>query len=635
MIEFQHIFGNRTKRQYGLFSNLIYNMKVTLEFDKKLFYYQILPVVPSLAAAYLGTLIPSEVVRVLQEKWEVSQMVIYICLLTFIMFFCNMISKGMLVYLMRCGNNISIFFSRKCFRKMMQLDYDLLERPEEQKLIGNAWQAMRNSYNFVQACEAIPQCAIALLGVVFYGIVIGQKSIILVVMMMFSVVMSMWLLSVARKKHGKYHAKLSRYSKEAAYISRQAVESGAGKDIRIYNMADWFLKKYDEALDNMDSIFASIHNWYFLRSLSDALIGLVVDILAWSYLIYLLINGQLTTAEFVFYLGLISGFGAYLETLIRRAMNLAPMSVSISYIREFLELENHWGTGEGRKCSINTQEPMTVELRDVSYTYPGKDEPTLSHINMKIKAGEKIALLGLNGAGKTTLVKLICGFYHPTKGVILVNGKPLTDYDREDYYKSISVLFQDTTLLPVTLDRNLTGQQPEEIDRKRLEWALSMSGFLEKYNSLSKKGESLLVREVNEESLDFSGGEKQKALFARALYKSSQLLILDEPTAALDPIAENQLYLAFSEATEGRTSIYISHRLSSTRFCDRIILLEHGRIIEEGTHDSLMAKDSRYAELFAVQSKYYKEQEKKKQLSSLMGDTYTEDNSEKEGIFHE
>ena len=162
-----------------------------------------------------------------------------------------------------------------------------------------------------------------------------------------------------------------------------------------------------------------------------------------------------------------------------------------------------------------------------------------------------------------------------------------------------------------------------------------MSGVLDKYQDLPEKGNTLLVRELNEGTLDYSGGEKQKLLFARALYKRSQLMILDEPTAALDPISENELYQNFSKAAEGRTSVYISHRLSSTRFCDRIILLENGTVVEEGTHDSLMEGSTRYAQLFELQSRYYREQEEKKKRSAIMGDIYVEDAGEKEGIFHE
>ena len=172
-----------------------------------------------------------------------------------------------------------------------------------------------------------------------------------------------------------------------------------------------------------------------------------------------------------------------------------------------------------------------------------------------------------------------------------------------------TVLFQDSTLLPLSLDRNLTGQSPEQIDRRKLDWALELSGFKNKYEGLSQKGETVLVREANSEAIDFSGGELQKMMFARALYKEAPIMILDEPTAALDPIAEDQMYQNFAKAAVGKTCIYISHRLSSTRFCDRILLLEKGKVVEEGTHEELMGLNGKYAHLYEVQSKYYKEQE--------------------------
>ena len=203
--------------------------------------------------------------------------------------------------------------------------------------------------------------------------------------------------------------------------------------------------------------------------------------------------------------------------------------------------------------------------------------------------------------------------YQPTQGEILVNDILVSEYTREEYDALISALFQDSALMPLSLDTNLTGQQGRK-DKKRLQEALELSGFLRRYEELSQKGETMLVRETNEQATDFSGGEKQKLLFARALYKQAPLLILDEPTAALDPIAENELYLKYSKAARNRTSVFISHRLSSTRFCDRIILLEDARIREEGTHDELMKQKGRYAELFEIQSKYYKDENSKREV---------------------
>ncbi|MDE6219295.1 MAG: ABC transporter ATP-binding protein/permease, partial [Lachnospiraceae bacterium] len=224
--------------------------------------------------------------------------------------------------------------------------------------------------------------------------------------------------------------------------------------------------------------------------------------------------------------------------------------------------------------------------------------------------------------------------YHPTEGEILLNDIPIEQFNRDEYYSLVSVLFQDATMLALSLDENLTGQNPEEIDRKQLEQALRLSNFASVYEKLADKGGTPLVREINKTATDFSGGEKQRMLFARTLYQDTPLVILDEPTAALDPIAENELYLNYGKSMENRTSVYISHRLSSTRFCDRILLLEHGEIIEEGTHESLLAGRTRYAELFEVQSQYYKEESERKRKSELMDDAY-ESNVEKRGVFDE
>ena len=318
--------------------------------------------------------------------------------------------------------------------------------------------------------------------------------------------------------------------------------------------------------------------------------------------------------EFVFYMGLLGGFGSYFGQAVYGVLSLNSVDTSIGYIREFLDLsESLWdkeGIG-GQKLAFIKKAGLKVELKQVGYTYPGAKKPVLSDISLVIHPGERLALIGLNGQGKTTLVKLLCGFYHPTEGQILLNDIPADRFKREEYYELVSVLFQDFCMLPMTLNKNLTGHFGKEINKEKLTWALKMSGFYEKYESLPEKGETLLVREANKDALDFSGGERQKMLFARALYKEAPFVILDEPTAALDPIAENELYMKFGKAVKGRTCVYISHRLSSTRFCDRICLLSGGKIIEEGTHEDLMEKKGKYAEIYEVQSQYYREQDRR------------------------
>ena len=594
------------RKKYSLSRNIIFHLKSAKQWNKWVCYFQFLDVVPNMAATFLGIWLPSLIVSELQGGVSLKALMASIIIVSLGMLISNVIDTGMTQYLYRNGLSLTLYYDKLAFEKIMKIDYDLLESKDVRKLVGNVWDTLRNEFAIRWSVTSMPVLIVSVFSSVLYGVLLCRVNWVLVLMLIVTIGVNAFLLRQVRDVHGKNHKELSRYTKAVSYISRHAMERSDGKDIRIYQMQDWFLEKYDAAISGMDRIYGKIHTQYFFRKFKELGFGFIVELFSYGYLTYLLSKGRLSVSEFVFSVGLVRTFLANFSTLIYMVQNLNNIHAFLTYIRKLLDLPE-----KEEKEVFHTDRTKGAEItfKDVSFRYPDADTEVLSNINITIHSNEKLALIGLNGAGKTTFVKLLCGFYKPTKGEILVNGIPQSEYDRDEYVSLVSTLFQDSMLFPVTVDENLTGSVPTQTDTKRLAYVLKLSGFEKRYESFPQGGGTKMVREANENATDLSGGEKQKLLFARALYKKAPLMILDEPTAALDPIAENELYLRYGEAAKNRTVVFISHRLSSTRFCDRIALLEGTHIIEEGTHEELLLKGGRYAELFEMQSKYYREGE--------------------------
>lgn len=285
---------------------------------------------------------------------------------------------------------------------------------------------------------------------------------------------------------------------------------------------------------------------------------------------------------------------------------LKKQSLDISIVREALDYPEVFKFENGEDLIIDRNKKYTIELKNVSFRYPGKEKNIFTNINLTIKPNEKIAIVGLNGAGKTTLVKLICGYYDPTEGEILLNGVNIKTYNREQYYKMFSAVFQHFSLLAGSVATNV-AQTEDNINYELVYECIEKAGLKEKIESLPDKYETKLNREVYEDATNLSGGETQRLMLARALYKDAPIVVLDEPTSALDPIAEADIYNKYNELAKNKSSLFISHRLASTRFCDRILFIADESIAEEGTHDELLKLGGKYAKLFEVQSQYYRD----------------------------
>jgi len=390
------------------------------------------------------------------------------------------------------------------------------------------------------------------------------------------------------------------------YIVRRAKDKSLAKDIRLFGMGPWLSDVFTATFRLYRAFNGRASGVNLLGDIADAMLALARNGVAYIYLVGLVINGGLTAPEFLLFFTAIGGFTTWVSGVLGGVNTLHVQSLELSILRELLDYPEPFKFEDGKPLSPDTDNPYELRLNNVSFRYPEADENNLSNISLTIRPGEKLAIVGLNGAGKTTLIKLACGLLDPTSGEVLLNGQDIRQYNRRDYYKHFTAVFQEHSLLPCSIAENIA--QELEPDTQKVKTAAEKAGLAEKIESLPKGYQTPLTKEVHEDGTELSGGETQRLLLARALYKNAPIIILDEPTAALDPIAESEIYGKYHQLTAGRTSIYISHRLASTRFCDRVILIEDGAITETGTHQELIAAKGRYAELYDIQSHYYKDE---------------------------
>ncbi len=375
-------------------------------------------------------------------------------------------------------------------------------------------------------------------------------------------------------------------------------------DLRIYNQYQNVVGRQMMNVYGRDSTFFKLRRGAMglLRAASSSVSALLMG------LVYLFVclkawGGAFGLGEAAQYLGAATNLFQGVVTLVNMLADFEINGVYMKNIFDYLDIPNKMYQG-----SLTTEKrsdrQYTVEFRDVSFRYPESEQYALRHVNMKFKVGERLAVVGMNGSGKTTFIKLLCRLYDPTEGVILLNGIDIRKYRYDEYMDIFSVVFQDFQLLAQPLGQNVAAQQ--DYDAARVTDCLEKAGFGERLAKMPQGLETYLYKELDENGVEVSGGEAQKIAIARALYKDAPFIILDEPTAALDPVAEAEIYSKFNEIAGDKTAIYISHRLSSCKFCDEIAVFDNGAVIQQGTHDALLADETgKYYELWTAQAQYY------------------------------
>jgi len=449
-------------------------------------------------------------------------------------------------------------------------------------------------------------CTSALGFALYFGI-LARLSVVLVVFLIGVTICSCIINHKAIRFTEKHRDEKVRYQQRTDYLASISGDIKSAKDIRLYRMNGWLSEVYRKNVEGLNGWYRRYTKTVFGVAVGDSGLAMVREIAAYVYLLYMVIEGNMGVADFVLYFGVITGFSAWLSGLFGQVTALSRISSTVNYVRTFLAYPDTYVREGGRDLPKASDGPKELSLCNVSYRYEGAEQDTLSGVSLTIAPKEHLAIVGLNGAGKTTLVKLLCGLTNPMGGCVRYDGVDVKEYNRDTYYELFSAVYQQFSLLPVTFAEAVAEEEPEKIDRERVEACLKTAGLWDKIASLPKGMDSEYSRAVNDEGTELSGGQIQKLLLARALYRKAPFMVLDEPTAALDPIAESKLYETYHEVMKDCSTVFISHRLASTRFCDRIVLMENGKIIEEGTHAELLERQGRYYELYETQAKYYRE----------------------------
>ena len=490
----------------------------------------------------------------------------------------------------------------------MRMNYALLEKPEALDLHQRAQNSTDGNNNGFEGMMHLMQD----LGknlfttiVTFTAVLVLDFRLILALTVM-GVLSFLYYRVILKKDKKEVWDRLAPVWRKSSYMARVTQQPEYAKDIRLFSMVPFPLKKQRAVFETREERIDYHQDLWNRNMLFGQAMNVICRFLTYAVLYFAVIReiNPMSIGSFTLYLALANAFSGALIYLLQRFGDFNRASMEVDDLRSFLELN-----GESTEDLLPLPETDSLELQfhDVSYRYPEADKDALSHLNLTLHPGEKLAVVGLNGAGKTTMIKLLLRLYDPTEGLITLNGTDIRKYPREGYYRLFSPVFQNVELFALPLAENVSMLPMQETDREKAAACLREAGLGDRLDELPKGLDTELLKIASEEGVDLSGGEKQKLALARALYKGAPVVVLDEPTAALDALAEKQLYERFDRMIGKKSAVYISHRLASTRFCDRIAMFMDGRLAEYGTHDELMARNGEYAHLFDVQAQYYRE----------------------------
>ena len=599
-----------TSIKYNYFSSLKYAYSILFKNKKNYIFLIPIFILTTIIGTIITTYIPSLVVYFVENNFDISKILILLLLLI-LLFIVIQIVTSFINEILSLGYTViraTIPF-KMITRSSLNMDYQIFELKETKDKFLKAQDGVGSNYDGIEGLyRDFPNLIIAILGFLIFGLttIFISYYVLIIILVVFAI--NLIISRFIAKKDNKYKDEISKISSKISYFSLVSESEKEAKDIRSYSLSSKFKKILDGYQSSIGKIIFKLNFLWFLPEFELSIGAIIRDLVAYGFLIYQVINGDIVVSEFVALISSITAFNSYIDKISTSLDNNIRRGIEISYFKSFFDIKNKFNyiskvSDEDKILS----KPFEININNISFKYEGSDNYIFKDFSLKIKEGEKIALVGINGAGKTTLAKLLVGLYYPSEGDILINDVSIKDFNINNYYKHVSMVNQNIYPLAFTIKDNIICN--DKFDENKFNQVLIDAGLKEKVNSLKNKENTYISQNFSSEGINLSGGEMQKMYLARALYKDSSFLILDEPTSALDPLAEGELYNKYATLVKNKTSIFISHRLSSTRFCDRIYFLKNGTIVEEGSHDELMAKKKEYYKMFNVQAKYYQDKE--------------------------
>ncbi len=605
-----------TGKKYSTISNLMYILKLSWQSDKSVI---ISIAVYSLLNAFypfIGIFAPKLLIDELTGKGRADVLVWIIVGMLIISLISGYLIDSMRISAHSKTDILIQSLKRKISEKALTMKFEYTEEPDALDKLQAAREAVSMwGEGIVQAVfEAFTFLSLVFAIIGYFGIMATLHPIIIAIIVI-NVTVVFYLNNKAKKKELEILPKISSLVRKCSYIETSMADFEYGKDIRLYNMSDWLSGKAWKYKKERISEYYNLQKVRFLPKKANGIILFFREVIVYGYLVLRYIQGAVTTGNFMMYFNSISSMTNTLMQMIESFVRLKGQAAYADVYRSYLEIEDEDKLSPDKIQPIPKSGEYEIEFKNVRFAYPHGKKDIYKNLNLKIKAGQKLAIVGVNGAGKTTFVKLLARLYDPQGGCILINGKDIRTFDREEYWKMLSIVFQEVKTFAFSVAENVA--MTNDFSKEKVIEAIEKAGLKDKIYSLDKGIDTQVLRIFDEKGIEFSGGESQKISLARALYKDAPIVVLDEPTSALDALAESRIYEQFNDMVRDKTAIYISHRLASTRFCDVIAFFENGEIVEYGTHRELMALGGKYADMFNLQAHYYQNDTEKTEEVSV------------------